>query len=38
VASVRRHFIDLLPEEALEELHKSLTPVAEHLRNHRGKP
>jgi DNA-binding MarR family transcriptional regulator len=38
VASVRRHFIDLLPEEALEELHKSLAPVAEHLRAHRGKP
>ena len=38
VASVRRHFIDLLSEEAMEELHKSLVPIAEHLRSHRGKP
>jgi DNA-binding MarR family transcriptional regulator len=38
VASVRRHFFDLLPPEDLEQLHKSLRPVAEHLRGQRGKP
>ncbi|MER5179905.1 MarR family transcriptional regulator [Streptomyces sp. NPDC002896] len=38
VSSVRRHFIELLSPEALEELHKSLRPVAEHLRAQRGKP
>lgn len=38
VASVRRHFIDLLSPEALEDLHKSLRPIAEHLRGQRGKP
>lgn len=37
VASVRRHFIDLLPPEALAALRASLTPVAEHLRDNRGK-
>ncbi|HEX5565747.1 MAG TPA: MarR family transcriptional regulator [Streptomyces sp.] len=37
VASVRRHFIDLLSPEALEELYDSLTPVAEHLRALRGR-
>ncbi|MGW5846604.1 MarR family winged helix-turn-helix transcriptional regulator [Streptomyces sp. NPDC055254] len=37
VASVRRHFIDLLPPEALATLRASLHPVAEHLRNNRGK-
>jgi DNA-binding MarR family transcriptional regulator len=37
VASVRRHFIDLLSGEALADLRGSLTPVAEHLRGHRGK-
>ncbi|MFI6686888.1 MarR family winged helix-turn-helix transcriptional regulator [Streptomyces sp. NPDC050485] len=37
VASVRRHFIDLLSSEALADLRGSLTPVAEHLRGHRGK-
>ncbi|MFD6974684.1 MarR family winged helix-turn-helix transcriptional regulator [Streptomyces sp. NPDC059979] len=37
VASVRRHFIDLLPPEALAALRASLTPVAEHLRGTRGK-
>ncbi|MER0448324.1 MarR family transcriptional regulator [Streptomyces sp. Edi4] len=37
VASVRRHFIDLLSGEALADLRESLTPVAEHLRGHRGK-
>lgn len=37
VASVRRHFIDLLSPEALAELRESLTPVADHLRGRRGK-
>ncbi|MEU0393205.1 MarR family transcriptional regulator [Streptomyces sp. NPDC006208] len=37
VASVRKHFIDLLTPEALEDLRASLTPVAEHLRGRRGK-
>ncbi|MCT9091428.1 MarR family transcriptional regulator [Streptomyces sp. ASQP_92] len=37
VASVRRHFIDLLSSEALADLRESLGPVAEHLRGHRGK-
>ncbi|MCM1971216.1 MarR family transcriptional regulator [Streptomyces sp. NPDC002812] len=37
VASVRRHFIDLLPPEALAALRAALTPVAEHLRAGRGK-
>lgn len=38
VASVRRHFVDLVSPEALGELHKALTPIAEHLRSQRGKP
>jgi DNA-binding MarR family transcriptional regulator len=38
VASVRRHFIDLLSPEALNDLHKSLTPIAEQLRGQRGRP
>ncbi|MFF3320817.1 MarR family winged helix-turn-helix transcriptional regulator [Streptomyces sp. NPDC002889] len=37
VASVRKHFIDLLTPEALDDLRASLTPVAEHLRGRRGK-
>jgi DNA-binding MarR family transcriptional regulator len=37
VASVRKHFIDLLTPEALEDLRASLTPVADHLRGRRGK-
>lgn len=36
VASVRKHFMDLLTPEALEQLHATLAPVAEHLRGHRG--
>jgi DNA-binding MarR family transcriptional regulator len=32
VDSVRAHFIDLLPEQDLENLRKALLPVAEHLR------
>lgn len=35
VASVRRHFIDLLPEDSLTGLQKSLAPVASHLHGHR---
>lgn len=35
VASVRRHFMDLLTPEALEQLHAALTPVADHLRARR---
>ncbi|MFG3494799.1 MarR family winged helix-turn-helix transcriptional regulator [Streptomyces sp. NPDC047928] len=38
VESVRKHFIDLLPAEALGELHTSLLPVAEQLRGLRGRP
>jgi DNA-binding MarR family transcriptional regulator len=38
VASVREYFIDLIPPEALEAFHKSLMPIAEHLRNQRGRP
>lgn len=37
VASVRKHFFDLLPPEALAALSDSLTPVAEHLRGRRTK-
>ncbi|MBM9619297.1 MarR family winged helix-turn-helix transcriptional regulator [Streptomyces zhihengii] len=37
VASVRKHFIDMMSPEALAELRASLTPVAEHLRGRRGK-
>ncbi|MFP8959252.1 MarR family winged helix-turn-helix transcriptional regulator [Streptomyces nanhaiensis] len=37
VASVRSHFIDLLAPEALDVLHGSLVPVAEHLRSLRGR-
>jgi DNA-binding MarR family transcriptional regulator len=37
VSSVRRHLIDLLSPDALEELHKSLAPVVEHLRAERGR-
>ncbi|MFJ4203873.1 MarR family winged helix-turn-helix transcriptional regulator [Streptomyces sviceus] len=38
VASVRRHFIDLVPTESLRELDKALKPIAEHLRGQRGRP
>ncbi|MFD9821916.1 MarR family winged helix-turn-helix transcriptional regulator [Streptomyces violascens] len=37
VASVRRHFIDLLSGEALADLRESLAPVGDHLRGHRGR-
>jgi DNA-binding MarR family transcriptional regulator len=37
VASVRKHFIDLMSPEALAELRASLAPVAEHLRGRRGR-
>jgi DNA-binding MarR family transcriptional regulator len=36
VASVRRHFIDLLSGEALAALRSSLEPVATHLHTQRG--
>lgn len=32
VASVREHFIDLIPPQALAAYREALTPVAEHLR------
>ncbi|MFI8929641.1 MarR family winged helix-turn-helix transcriptional regulator [Streptomyces sp. NPDC053474] len=38
VSSVRQHFVDLISPEALGDLHKALTPIAEHLRGLRGKP
>ncbi|MDG4859997.1 MarR family transcriptional regulator [Streptomyces sp. T-3] len=38
VASVRKHFIDMMDPEALQALRDTLTPVAEHLRGRRGKP
>jgi DNA-binding MarR family transcriptional regulator len=38
VASVRRHFIDLVSAEGLSELDKTLKPIAEHLRGQRGRP
>ncbi|WP_030688379.1 MarR family winged helix-turn-helix transcriptional regulator [Streptomyces sp. NRRL B-1347] len=38
VTSVRQHFVDLISPEALGDLHKALTPIAEHLRGLRGKP
>ncbi|GAA1899908.1 MarR family transcriptional regulator [Streptomyces sodiiphilus] len=38
VASVRRHFIDLLPPEDLAALRASLEPVAQHLRAERARP
>ncbi|MES9507846.1 MarR family transcriptional regulator [Streptomyces sp. NPDC000609] len=37
VASVRKHFMDLLTPEALANLQAALTPVADHLRGRRGK-
>lgn len=37
VASVRRHFIDMLTPQALEELRASLAPIADHLRVQRGR-
>lgn len=37
VASVRKHFIDMLTPEALADLRESLSPVAERLRGRRGK-
>ncbi|WP_329455584.1 MarR family winged helix-turn-helix transcriptional regulator [Streptomyces sp. NBC_01497] len=37
VASVRRHFIDMLAPEQLTQLRASLTPVADQLRKRRGK-
>lgn len=37
VASVRAHFIDLLPPEALDVYHRALLPVATHLRAERSR-
>lgn len=37
VASVRRHFIDLLGEEGTAALHRSLAPLGEHLRAQRAR-
>lgn len=37
VASVRRHFMDLLSEQSLAELDRALKPIAEHLRAQRGR-
>ncbi|MDT3400071.1 MarR family transcriptional regulator [Streptomyces sp. B1866] len=37
VASVRKHFIDLLSSAELEDLYGSLLPVARHLRTQRGR-
>jgi DNA-binding MarR family transcriptional regulator len=37
VESVRKHFIDLLTPEALDAVHSSLAPIAEHLRTQRGR-
>ncbi len=35
VASVRTHFIDLIPADSLASYHEALVPVAEHLRRTR---
>ncbi len=37
VASVRKHFIDLLTNEDLKALYGSLAPIAKHLRTTRGR-
>ena len=38
VASVRRHFMDLVTPEGLSDLSQTLKPIAEHLRGQRGRP
>ncbi|WP_062212362.1 MarR family winged helix-turn-helix transcriptional regulator [Streptomyces sp. NBRC 109706] len=38
VASVRRHFVDLLAADDLAALDRALRPVADHLHQRRGKP
>ncbi|MFD7295564.1 MarR family winged helix-turn-helix transcriptional regulator [Streptomyces sp. NPDC059897] len=38
VASVRRHFVDLISAQELGNLRQALSPIAEHLRSQRGKP
>ena len=37
VDSVRRHFIDQMPAEALSQLYETLLPVADKLRTERGR-
>jgi DNA-binding MarR family transcriptional regulator len=37
VASVRAHFIDLISADDLSSYHRALVPVAEHLREQRGR-
>ncbi|MFP3987842.1 MarR family transcriptional regulator [Streptomyces sp. E11-3] len=37
VDSVRRHFIDLIDADTLQQLRATLHPVAEHLREQRGR-
>ncbi|WP_327661561.1 MULTISPECIES: MarR family winged helix-turn-helix transcriptional regulator [unclassified Streptomyces] len=38
VASVRRHFVDLVSAEELGSMRQALSAIAEHLRSQRGKP
>ncbi|MDI3417218.1 MarR family winged helix-turn-helix transcriptional regulator [Streptomyces luteolus] len=38
VESVRRHFIDMMDPDALQQLRATLTPIAEALRAERGRP
>ncbi|MDI3404485.1 MarR family winged helix-turn-helix transcriptional regulator [Streptomyces cavernicola] len=38
VESVRKHFIDMMDPEALQQLRATLTPIAERLRAERGRP
>ncbi|MCE7080941.1 MarR family winged helix-turn-helix transcriptional regulator [Streptomyces sp. ST2-7A] len=38
VASVRRHFMNLIPAPELDALHRTLRPIADHLHELRGRP
>ncbi|WP_306321810.1 MULTISPECIES: MarR family winged helix-turn-helix transcriptional regulator [unclassified Streptomyces] len=38
VASVRKHFVDLISAQELGSMRQALSPIAEHLRSQRGKP
>ncbi len=38
VASVRKHYIDLMSPQELATLRATLTPIADHLHTQRGKP